>query len=303
MRRKGKNVTRSICWSSSTDVNSEDINFGFQTIPLEPSKNELKEQTKTDTRENSQVYIKEEAVEAPKEEVEVHRRQYSEPEPRISTRIDSREAEEPEKEQKQTNVAPKEHLKAEVGISARARSGAVEVPAQDEVKDAPRQYSREFRQPEAGVSPGVSVQEVQEPVKEEKKATPRDSPSQESRMLAKVKANTADEPPREEVKPVLSEEVNLLAYRKLNRTPSFRKIPSEEVKSPVKELQVAPRVASIEEMIEEVSHPAKEEVKTSMIEVRESPSAAPNPTESEEMWASPKSFKMRKSKKTFSTRY
>jgi hypothetical protein len=291
-----------------TDLNSEDYNSGSQTSLLAPSKDELKEQTKAkeDARENFQVCMKEEVVEAPKEEVKVPQREYSVPESRPSTRVDSRVVEEPAKKQEQTKAAPREYsresLKAEVRIPARASSREVDVPAQEEVKEAPIQYSKEFQQPEARVSPSVTLQEVEEPVKEEVKATPRDSPRQEAKMPAKAIAKMVDEPPREEVKPALSE-VKELTEAILNRAPSFPKILSDEVKSPMREFQLAPRVASMEEVIEQVSHPTKEEVKSSTVEVRETLNAASTTTKAEEMWAPPKNFKMKKSKKTFSTRY
>lgn len=194
-------------------------------------------------------------------------------------------------------------MKAEVGAPARASSREVDVSAQEEVKEAPVQYLKEFQQPETRVSPSVSLQKVEEPVKEEVKETPRNSPRQEAKMPAKVIARTVDEPPREEVKPALSEEVNVLAERKLTRTPSFPKSLSEEVRSPVREFQLAPKVASMEEVIEQVPHPTKEEVKSSTVEVRETVNAASTTTKAEDMWAPPKNFKLRKSKKTFSTRY
>jgi hypothetical protein len=333
-----------------TDLNSEDYTSEIQTSLLAPSKDELKEQTKEDSRENFQVCMKEEVVEAPKEEVKVPQREYSVPESRPSTRVDSKEVKEPAKEQEQTKAAPREYsreslkaeaparassrevdvpaqeevkeapiqyskdfqqpreysgetLKAEVGAPARASSREVDVSAQEGVKEAPVQYLKEFQQPETRVSPSVSLQKVEEPVKEEVKETPRNSPRQEAKMPAKVIARTVDEPPREEVKPALSEEVNVLAERKLTRTPSFPKTLSEEVRSPVREFQLAPKVASMEEVIEQVSHPAKEEVKSSTVEVRGTLNAASTTTKEEDMWAPPKNFKLRKSKKTFSTRY
>jgi hypothetical protein len=91
-------------------------------------------------------------------------------------------------------------------------------------------------------------------------------------MPARVIAKMADEPPREEV--------NVLADRKLNRTTSFPKIPRDEVKSPV-----------------------KEEVKPPTVEAKETPNEAPTTTEEEEMWTPPQNFKMKRSKKKFSTRF
>jgi hypothetical protein len=118
-------------------MHSEDYNSGFQIFLLAPSKDELKEPAKEGTKTNFQIYTEEEVVEAPKEVVKVPQREPSVPGARFLTRIDSRE---------------------------------VQQPAQEEVKVAPREYSRDFQQPEARDSPRVSIQKVEEPVKEDGKA-------------------------------------------------------------------------------------------------------------------------------------
>ncbi len=197
--------------------------------------------------------------------------------------------------------APKEVVKVpqrespvpEARSSTNTDSREVEEPVKEDVKVAPRQYS--FQLPEARDSLKFSVQEVEVAAKEEVKANRRDSLSQETRLPSTVIAKMADKPPREKVK--------VLTDRKLNRTTSYPKIPRDEVKSPVKELQVTPRVTSIEEIIEEVPHSENEEVKPPTVETRETPNEAPTTTEEEDMWAPPQNFKMRKSKKRFSTRF
>jgi hypothetical protein len=186
--------------------------------------------------------------------------------------------------QEEEKAAPRQYSEA----------GFWEEPVQEEEKVAPRQYSRDSQQSEARVSPSLSVQEVEEPVKEEGRASPRDSLSQEARVPARVIAKMVDE--------LLKEDVKVLADRKLKRITSFPKIPSDEIKSPVKELQVAPRVASIEEIIEEISHPGKEEVKRPTVEARETMNEAPTATEEGEMLV-PQNFKVRTSKKRFSKRF
>jgi hypothetical protein len=190
---------------------------------------------------------------------------------------------------------PRECSVSETPFLTPSDSREVREPAKEEAKVTPRQQSRDIQQPEARVSSRVGAQGEEELVKEAGKANPRNSLGREARMPATVTERVVDEPPKEEVK--------VLGDRKLNRTTSYPKIPKDDVKSPIAELQVAPRVASIEEMIAEVSQPDKEEVRPPTVEAKDILSEALTTTEDEEMGAPPQNFKMRKSKKRFSAKY
>lgn len=300
---------------------------GFQVFPATPLINELKEEVKDNTGEHAQVYPTEEAAEEVEEMAEEDetenfqvyatedvvegweeemRALEREQESRASGRTNLKQNKDTPQEQTQNPNTAKRYLedslKAEAKISPRPSSWVLEAPAQEEVKDSPGQFPTWFRQHETRVSPRGSVPELQEPNDEEVKPTPKHSPSQGSRIFPIFTAKPVEESANEDVKPLLSEEVHLPEYRKLNRTSSFRKIPIEEIKLPVKELQLESRVPSIEEMIEEVSHPVNVGLKSSTFEVRESTNAAPAKILAEETRA-PKNFKMTKSKKTFSARY
>ncbi|RFU36319.1 hypothetical protein B7463_g112, partial [Scytalidium lignicola] len=147
-----------------------------------------------------------------------------------------------------------------------------EEPAQKEVKSTTRQYLRDFQQPELPLTP---------------------------RLIA----NGANAVLRKEVKSTQNEKLKVITDKKLKRTTSYPKIPIEDVKSPVNELQVTPIVASIEEMVEEEPRPQKNEVKISMVEGREGPIDALTTAEEEDIEGPLPNLKIRKTKMRFSTRF
>jgi hypothetical protein len=253
---------------SVTNLTSEDYSSIFQTTSPAHSE-EVAEQTTPDTREHFQVYMKEEIVEPPKEEVKAPlQKEFSPPSPHFSPRFESPKVAGSPKQPKSSS----EGLSNGFGRPAKevqASPRELDEPVQEGVKVAPRQYSQEFQQSRVPMSPKPSTQEVEVPVKGEAKATPRytpsPTPSQKSGILAKALAKITDEPPRDQVKP-------------------------------------APSVVSIDEKFEKISQPTKE-VKPSTIEIKDTPNASQTTTEAEDMWTPPKTFKMKKGKKTFSTRY
>lgn len=242
----------------------------------------MKEHTKENTTWDFQVYVSEKAEEAPKISVMADEREFSVLESGFSTRIESRKMEESAKEQEQTKTAPTESLRASLKSEAPVPVREVNEPSQDGVKVVPRPHSRDFQQQEARASPnfGVNIKDSEELIKEEAvKTTPRDSASQESRILAKASAKIADEPPpKAEVKPEL------------------RKVASTDEKNA--QVTTSPPV----QVVPVVKPPPL------TVEIRESGNNNNNPsslstTEAEDTWTPPKGFRMKKSKKTFSTRY
>jgi hypothetical protein len=286
-------------------MNSEDYSAIFQTSP--PARvEEATHQATPETREDFPVYLKEDIVEPPKEEVKSPlQEEFSVPSPHFSPRIESPKVVEVPKQHKQSNgslsngfgrssnevqasprevdepvqegvkVAPRqytqEYQQPRVHLSPKPSIHQVEVLAKEEVKVAPRQYAQEFQQSRLPPSPKPSIPEVEAPVKEEVKVTPRYSPSptpsQKSGIFAKALSKLTDEPPREQVKP-------------------------------------APSVVSIDEKFEKILQPTKE-VKPSTVEIKDTSNGngSQTTTEAEDMWTPPKAFKMKKGKKTFSTRY
>lgn len=110
--------------------------------------------------------------------------------------------------------------------------------------------------------------------------------------------------PESEVKQTVTDEVQVLTERKLNRTTSFPSLLKEDTKSPVKEIEVTPRVASIEEMPEEILPSAK--LDTKRLEVREIHNENLTTTDEEEVSVPSHNFKIRVSKnanKRFSKRF
>lgn len=240
----------------------------------------------------------------------ISQREHSALESIVPMRIDSTEREEATKEQTQTIPALEENaeklFKAEDRESERAVSWIAEVPSQQqEVEDTLSHHATRFQASETRALPrhtvlSVTVQEHDKTVKE---AIPRDPPDQKSKLFLNLMAKIVDEPPNKEVKQTVSRDMNVFEHQKLYKTPSFPQVTAEDIKSPLKQLQMTPRVGSIEEMIEGVLHPVIEDVITPTLEVKESPNTAIATIEAEETRTAPKNFKMRKSKKTFSARY
>jgi hypothetical protein len=251
-------------------VTSEDYSSVFQTSLSAPSTNEVKEQAKQDTRENFEVYLKDKVPEAPKEEVkspQVLQQEFSVPTSSFSPRIKSWEPERSPKNQEPKTATPRDASRDSLKLEVRASSREAEEPAEEGVKVGPRDYSQEFQQSRVPISPRSSIQDIQAPVKEDDQEIFKDFQTQKPEILAKANANIVDEPPRQEVKPT-------------------------------------PRVVSIDEVFKEILQPAKE-AKLSKIEIKEKETSngSQTTTEAEDTWTPPKSFKMKKSKKTFSTRY
>ncbi|KAH8685820.1 hypothetical protein BGZ60DRAFT_101935 [Tricladium varicosporioides] len=257
-------------------------------------------------------------------------------EPRISPKGSVREMEEIVREDVKT--APRLysnnpfHQQSNIQASTRVAVREVEESHQKEMKTAtrssPSPLSQEINYPvqEARIAARNLITQLPSPTNTNYSyqestvssrvsplPSPREAPTHEARMPARIIAKISEEPLREEVKSVsqpAKEEVKPLTERKLNRTPSFPKIPKDDIKAPImKELQTTPRVASIEEMIEDTklpptSAPAKHEVKPPT-ETKETTKEASTTktTEGEEMWTPQPAFKMRKSKKRFSTRF
>jgi hypothetical protein len=213
--------------------------------------------------------MKEEILEPPKEEVKAPpQKEFSAPSPHFSSRFES----------PKVAGSPKQHKSPSEGLSNDFEQLAMEVqasprgldePVQEGVKVAPRQCSQDSQQSRVPMSLKPSTQEVEVPVKEEAKAAPRytpsPTPSQKSGIFAKALAKITDELPRDQVKP-------------------------------------APSVVSSDEIFERILQPTRE-AKPSTIEIKDTPNASQTTTEAEDMWTPPKPFKMKKGKKTFSTRY
>ena len=225
-----------------------------------PSNDELKEEIKEETEQNSPIYGKEEVAREPLQEVQ--KVPETEPpvfQPKFLTPIDLRNGEE---------------------------------TSQRELKAAPRQYSTDSLQG-ARLSTRIATQEAEAPVKSGGHPNTRNSPIQEARTPSTVIAKVIDETPKGQV--------NALAERTLNRVPSFREIPKDDVKSPVKEIPQAPRVVS-SEVVTKASPLEQRNVKQPTFEVRAASSDTLTTTEDEETVVLP-AFKMRKSKKKFSTKF
>jgi len=263
-------------------------------------------------------------------------------------------------------------------VFANGRGRDSEKPLSGESKAHPR--------PSPKHSPVLTHQSVSDPVKESPKTTPRHSPTQEfrrsptsplsrnppspmnSRMPHKIPTPPLSSPTREQLSLVREDSASQSEHqfpseRKKNMVSSFPDSLRNEVKSPVHEFFAAPKLGSIEEMIEKVSfpvesdarrHPIKQEANTYILkdeenahttkdqakpypsreEVKTNPfkntrpsipenmestkdknltdyktterKSLPEDEEHDLLWAQmvpPKSFKMRKSKKIFTTRY
>jgi hypothetical protein len=197
---------------------------------------------------------------------------------------------------------PREPSDTGIHSQSRLNSPRAKQPEQEKQRLSPPHDLGELHQLSADVPPRIISQKVEFLGKEEVKVTPQCSQQQELRSIIKSTGKIDNEPPREEEKSPLREEVKILGDRKLNRTPSYPNIRREDMRSPVNEMQVIPKLASIEEIIEKVSLPAKE-VKSSIFELGDALKNTAPTAEAEELWAPSKNFKMRKSKKTFSTRF
>ena len=250
---------------SNADPNSDNYDSEFQTFAAEPAIEEPKQQAKEDTERDIPVHINEQVIETPKEQMKVSQREQVAPQTTFPTRVSTRNVDEPPLEG---------------------------------VKVTPRQYSTDSLQ-QSRVSAKVTAQDSTAPTNREEKAnsTNPTNPDHSYRQEAKT--------PPSVIAKLLDEPLNVVADKKLNRTISFPKIPKDEIRSPLKEVHVAPRQVSSEEVIKEISPPAleKEDIRASTGDVRASLSDALATTEDEEMVVLPPNFKMRKSKKRFSTKY
>jgi hypothetical protein len=170
-----------------------------------------------------------------------------------------------------------------------------EKPAQEKPKAATRQDSKEPERLEAPVPRNFVSFEVKEPTTDLSRTSSRDSSIQEIRALTKeALQRSAEELRKEDMKPVRSrEEVKPLAERTPSRTPPTLYPQIHAVKPQVVDIHLTP-INSTERKIEEVVLPAKEEPKSNRVLVT---------TDSDDTWAPPKNIRMKKSKKTFSTRY
>jgi hypothetical protein len=252
-----------------TDLNSEDHNSIFQKSPPPPSPtNKASEQTKEEARDIAQVDVTEGTLQAPTEVIKVQqvpREEFLVPSSRFSPPIKFWELERSAKEEEPRTVLPQDLSTESSKLEVKRSYREVDESAQEGVKVGTRQYSQEF-QSTIPISPRARIQDVQQPIEEDLKAT-RGDPLAKSQILAKAIVKKAEESPREELKPARS-------------------------------------VVSIDEIIKDIYQPTKE-VKPSTFEIKEkeTPSVSQSTTEAEETWAPPKNFKMKKSKKTFSTRY
>jgi hypothetical protein len=174
-------------------------------------------------------------------------------------------------------------------------SAQPEVPAQEKPTAVTRQDSKESERLEAPVPRNFVSFEVKEPTTDISRTSSRDSSVQEIRALTKeALQRSAEELRKEDMKPVRSrEEVKPLAERTPSRTPPTLYPQTHAIKPQVVDIHVTP-INSTERKIEEVVLPAKDELKSNRVLVT---------TDSDDTWAPPKNIRMKKSKKTFSTRY
>jgi hypothetical protein len=252
-------------------MNSEDHGSVFQISLPDPPAKEGKVLADEDNRENFPIFMTDEITDMPKEEPKIAQREFLPTSSSFSPRLDSWQAAEPPKEPKQTDDRPTNGfgvtLAEKVGDKTDRSGEVVELP-QEGVKVGPRESSQGLQQSKVPVSPRASVQKVEESVKEDGKTTTNNM-TQKSETPANVIAKIVDEKPRYDAKPMPT-----------------------------------PSVFTIDDLFKEISQPAKE-VKPSTVEIKEkeTPNVSQTTTEAEDVWTPPKNFKIKKSKKTFSTRY
>ena len=226
-------------------------------------------------------------------EIEVAPRDFSVPSPRFtpSPRLESPKMAESPKQSKQMTETSTNGSRGSLKEEKKTETRGVDESMQEGVKVAPRPFSHQIHQSIVSISPRSSTLEVQPPAEEEPNRISTNSPppTQKFRMLAnsKTTAQTSD---------------------------------SEQ--STRDEIQRAPSVISnlsIDEMLMDIPQPQPvKEVRQSVVEVKGKEAkttgisngngngngnASQTTTEAEDAWTPPKNFKMKKTKKTFSTRY